>query len=137
MPAGSTTSRSFAKRDRLAGGVLEIRTVRFRGVAVTAPTPMRGWTFIQRRLMADGKCCRVRVVAAGHRNHRLVHAAARPPDGSSPLMQLLRRLDLHLDETTLGPQRVGGVGQFAVQRSRLMGAGSQALRQVTTNTCIR
>ena len=76
---------------------------------------------IQHGTMADEVVLPVRVVARAPETIDLVHAAAVPLTGLTA-MQLLRRLDLHLDETITVHNASGGVGQFAVQLARLAGA---------------
>ncbi len=76
---------------------------------------------IQHGTLANEVVLPVRVIAKAPETIDLVHAAAVPLTGLTA-MQLLRRLDLRLDETVLVHNASGGVGQFAVQLARLAGA---------------
>jgi NADPH2:quinone reductase len=105
----------------VAGEVLEV------GPSVSEVSPGdRAYAYarldvIQHGTIADEVVLPVRVIARAPETIDLVHAAAVPLTGLTA-MQLLRRLDLHLDETVLIHNASGGVGQFAVQLARLAGA---------------
>lgn len=91
----------------VAGEVLEV------GPSVSEVSPGdRAYAYarldvIQHGTMADEVVLPVRVVARAPETIDLVHAAAVPLTGLTA-MQLLRRLDLHLDETVLVHNASGG-----------------------------
>ena len=88
---------------------------------MTAPTPMRGWTLFSTERWPTRWCCRCASLR-GHRKPSIWSMRRAVPLTGLTAMQLLRRLDLHLDETVLVHNASGGVGQFAVQLARLAGA---------------